>query len=405
MNKELINWITKGRQEDAIALGDWYYINGHTASALNWYLRGAEFEDNEKTYYCLCRIGMCLSSQGNRTFYAKTAYMHAINLYPNRGEAYHLLSKTFEWTKEWQESYVWADLGINTGATEGMSGLEWLGIDGLRFQKAVAGWWLNRIDESLEIMLNLERNSVLPLEHQNAIKRNIKTMTDSWVYVDFYKGSQYEKIRNPFPGLESVKANYSQCYQDLFVLTALNGKKGGKYLEVGSADPFYYSNTALLETEFHWDGISLEIKPEEVRKFREKRKNKCIEGDALKTNWEAVMDEANWGRDWDYLQLDCEPPINTYLILLDIPFHKYRFRTITFEHDHYTDESSGIREKSRRYLTAMGYELIVSNVSPDEKSPFEDWWVHPELVDREIIDKIRMNGEIIHAKKWIFNDM
>ena len=405
MNNELTNWINRGTADDAITLADWYYIKGHTASALNFYMKGAELGNSEQTYYSLCRIAMCLNLQGNRTFYSKTALMHAINHSPKRPEAYHLLSKVYEWTNEWQDSYTWANIGLQCDNIQPISGIEWLGKDGLKFQKGVAAWWMNRIDESLDIMLDLDRMSDLPLLHKQSIKGNIKTMTDSWVYVDFYKGSQYEKVRNPFPGMETIKANYSQCYQDLFVLTALNGKRNGLYLEVGSADPFYYSNTALLETEWNWDGISIEIKPEEVHKFKSKRKNLCIQSDALKTDWETILSEYSDERDWDYLQLDCEPPINTYLILLDIPFHKWRFRTITFEHDHYTDQTSGIREKSRRYLKAMGYELVVSNISPDENSPFEDWWVHPELVDREIIDKIKSISEINHAKKWILNDM
>ena len=34
--------------------------------------------------------------------------------------------------------------------------------------------------------------------------------------------------------------------QDMFVLTVLNGKTNGTYLEIGSGDPFIGSNTALL---------------------------------------------------------------------------------------------------------------------------------------------------------------
>lgn len=404
MNKELTNWIERGEQDDAIALADWYFIKGHTASALNFYIRAAEFGDNLQTYYALCRIAMCLNKQGNRLFYSKNALMHAIQLYPQRPEAYHLLSKVFEWTKEWQDSYTWASIGLNYCDVECIKGIEWIGKGGLLFQKAVAGWWMNRIDESLTIFLDLDKNWDLPIEHKKSCKENIKFMTDSWVYVDFYSQSNYDKVRYKFPGLENIKSNHSQCYQDLFVLTALDGKREGTYLEIGSADPFYYSNTALLETEFNWKGVSLEIKESEVQKFKKARKNECIQADALKTDWLALMDSKDWGTDWDYLQLDCEPPMNTYLILLDIPFHKYRFRTITFEHDYYTDETKSFRDKSRRYLEAMGYQLVVANISPDDKSPFEDWWVHPDLVDKDIIDKIRNISEINHAKEWIFNN-
>ena len=37
----------------------------------------------------------------------------------------------------------------------------------------------------------------------------------------------------------------------------------------------------------------------------------------------------------------------------------------------------------------MGYELVIGNVSPMENCSFEDWWVHPDLVDRKLIDQIK----------------
>jgi hypothetical protein len=40
-------------------------------------------------------------------------------------------------------------------------------------------------------------------------------------------------------------------------------------------------------------------------------------------------------------------------------------------------------------LQSLGYELVVSDVSPEGGSSFEDWYVHPELVDREIIEVMK----------------
>ena len=49
----------------------------------------------------------------------------------------------------------------------------------------------------------------------------------------------------------NIKANHSQAYQDLFVLTMLSGKKNGRYLEIGGNHPSEFNNTYLLETEFN----------------------------------------------------------------------------------------------------------------------------------------------------------
>ena len=45
----------------------------------------------------------------------------------------------------------------------------------------------------------------------------------------------------------------------------------------------------------------------------------------------------------DYLQLDCDPPVITYKILLKIPFDKVKFGVITYEHDHYNDITNSYR--------------------------------------------------------------
>ena len=62
---------------------------------------------------------------------------------------------------------------------------------------------------------------------------------------------------------------------------------------------------------------------------------------------------------------------------------------ITYEHDHYVDVTKECRRKSREYLQSKGYVLAVSDVSPDGKSNFEDWWVHPDLVDPELLKKMQ----------------
>ena len=44
-------------------------------------------------------------------------------------------------------------------------------------------------------------------------------------------------LKHRFSGYTKVFQNYSQAYQDLFVLSMLNGKRNGKYVEIGSNDP------------------------------------------------------------------------------------------------------------------------------------------------------------------------
>jgi hypothetical protein len=86
-----------------------------------------------------------------------------------------------------------------------------------------------------------------------------------------------------------------------------------------------------------------------------------------------------------------------------IPFDKFKFAVITYEHDHYIDISKAFREKSRVFLSSRGYELVVNDVSPDGTSNFEDWWVHPDLVNKEALVAMRANdGKIKKIHNYFF---
>jgi hypothetical protein len=134
------------------------------------------------------------------------------------------------------------------------------------------------------------------------------------------------------------------------------------------------------------------------------RKNPIYTQDATKIDYNKFLSELNLGTDIDYLQLDCDPPSVTYDILTKIPFDKYRFAVITFEHDYYADITKSYRDKSREFLFSKGYILIASNIAPDSTSSFEDWWVHPELISKDIINiMIDNGGNVKNAQEYMLN--
>ena len=44
------------------------------------------------------------------------------------------------------------------------------------------------------------------------------------------------KLIHSFSGQTKILENYSQAYQDLFVLSMLDGKTNGRYVEIGAYD-------------------------------------------------------------------------------------------------------------------------------------------------------------------------
>jgi hypothetical protein len=377
-------------------LGLWYDINGHTASAVSFYLRCAEYGyryDPDLAYESLLRLADCLKRQGRRIYTERGVYMSAISLLPNRPEAYFFLSQHYERQKEWSESYAMACIAyVNRGNDKKTyTHIGYVGEWGALFQKAVSSWWIGQFETSKKLFYELADRWGEDIDdyYKSSVINNINFLKLYNHPHLKYTPDQKNNLKYEFKGVETIKQNYSQVYQDLFVLTMLDGKRNGTYVEIGAGDAFYGSNTALLDIEFGWTGVSIEYDTHYTHNFRKTRGGVLINNDATKINYSELFKLNNFPTNIDYLQLDCDPPETTYNTLLRIPFDEYKFAVITYEHDYYTDMSKPYRDMSREYLLSKGYELVVNNVAPDKLCSFEDWWVHPHLVDRGIIDKMK----------------
>jgi hypothetical protein len=199
-----------------------------------------------------------------------------------------------------------------------------------------------------------------------------------------------EKLKINFNGYQDIEANYSQAYQDLFVLTILNGKKGGVYIEIGGSDPIQINNTYLLEKKFGWKGLSFEWDSSLVDKYNSTRSNKCLCVDATKVDYTKEFMENNLPKQIDYLQVDIEPATQTLQALKQLDLNIYRFTVITFETDAYANDGMIIKE-SREIFKHYGYQLVASNVKY-QRNVFEDWYVDPTIVSAETWQKFICNN-------------
>lgn len=170
-------------------------------------------------------------------------------------------------------------------------------------------------------------------------------------------------------------------YQDFFVLSMLNKKRGGTYLEIGGAHPIIDSNTYLLESSFGWTGVSVEWSGDLNSLWPEFRNNACICADATLIDYDLLIQKHISTNHIDYLQLDIDPPYNTFKALLKINFFKYSFSIITYEHDVYNNGEFE-RQASRKIIESFGYKRVVSDVIHGDIC-FEDWYINPNYIGRE----------------------
>jgi hypothetical protein len=230
-------------------------------------------------------------------------------------------------------------------------------------------------------------------------------MIDELIFPECSRYFQHniESLKYKFPGIEKIKNNYSQAFQDMFVLTMLNGKTGGTYVEIGGDHGIIISNTYLLEEEFGWSGVAFEIEEDRAKGYNELRNNECICTDALAVNFSEVFSGKGFSDQIDYLQLDIDPASQTLKCLKNIPLDEYRFSVITFETDIYRD-GADIAEESRKIFLDHGYELIAKNVS-NRGVPFEDWYVDPTVVDLDLIKQFKNDSQLnIDCDKILFGE-
>ena len=414
MNDALYNYaLDTENPETNFALALEYKNIRQTAAAISYFLRAADrTEDLNLAYECLLHMAFCFNLQKNRDYTVRGLYQQSIAILPKRPEAYFLYARYLEWITQYAEAYTICNIALSTAdfdVDQLTTDIEYPGKYGIIFEKAVCSYWWGKGMESRRLFHQLadEYWEIMDEKHRNMTEYNITRLgsgPESQAFT-YYDKNDHSNLRFKFKNSGNIERNYSQVYQDMFILSMLDGKKNGTYVEVGGGSPFSGNNTAILETNYNWSRVSLELNKQFVEEYKKTRKNSILQADALTINYKKLFAEHFTTKEIDYLQLDVEPAKNTFEVLLSIPFDEYKFAVITYEHDYYVDVTKSYREKSRRYLTLLGYELIVNDISPDGISNFEDWWVHPDLVDPEIIKVMKdTTDETKKAKTYMLSN-
>ena len=202
----------------------------------------------------------------------------------------------------------------------------------------------------------------------------------------------------------SLRASPSQLGQDLFALRQAGWKRDGFFVEFGATDGHTLSNSWLLETQFGWRGILAEPARGWHRKLAESGRTAAVEHDCvwdktgetltfhetpfreLSTAGEYVasdfhergeaeryevatislndlLEKHGAPRDMDFLSIDTEG--SELRILRSLDFNRWRFATITCEHN-FTED----REAIRTLLASKGYTRAMEDLSR-----WDDWYV------------------------------
>jgi hypothetical protein len=150
-----------------------------------------------------------------------------------------------------------------------------------------------------------------------------------------------------------------------FALRLSGDKDNGTYVEIGSSHWLEGNHTYMLEKEFGWRGVGIEIESHYVYKYNENRSNPCIQADAKTFNWDKYFEENNFPNQIDHLSIDIDN--GNFLSLINMPLSRYRFSTIVIENLDHFDTSSRIKinDEIKSVLLRYNYTLIGSGFTDD----------------------------------------
>jgi hypothetical protein len=176
-----------------------------------------------------------------------------------------------------------------------------------------------------------------------------------------------------------------QAAQDKFVLTVLDFKKNGYYVEIGSNHPIRINNTYQLEKVHGWKGIMVEYDASFLASYKAIRPNSIhVMQDATTIDYTSLFRDSPVPTAIDYLQIDLEVNNGSTLRVLqkldEEVMDTHTFAVVTFEHDIYRSNYLDTREASRAIFKKRGYVCVFEDID-NEGYAFEDWYVHPSLVD------------------------
>ncbi len=205
--------------------------------------------------------------------------------------------------------------------------------------------------------------------------------------------------------------HFAQLDQDAWIESLFPKGYKGYFVDIGAATGKHISNSYHLEVNLGWNGICVEPNPKSFADLKVVRKcpsfnlaiaertgtaKFTLKGEMSQIVFENDADNydifgggpskdiidvevitpsellrrANAPKVIDYLSMDTEG--NERYILSVFPFHEYKVKAVTVEHNAHRQGNSR-KNSIKAYLTAAGFVIARENVEG-----FEDWYVNPE---------------------------
>lgn len=169
-----------GHAESNFDMGYEYEKIGQTAAAIGFYLSCADkTEKDDLAYECLIRMSLCYKTQGGRAAHEENSLLMAVELLPDRPEAYHALAMYYESQTSWKQSLSYAQMGMAHTSDDNSPLYTDVGYPGrfaMEFQKAVAMWWVGRFNEARAIFRKLLQDPDMTDSYTELVEWNLSQL-------------------------------------------------------------------------------------------------------------------------------------------------------------------------------------------------------------------------------------
>ena len=367
------------------------------SGAHSFYLRAADmspgktFEEKWLQYKCMILSAFIYERNENRNQSVQGLLKIAIATLPNRPEAYYFMAKLKKDQEDYREGLMYAQIGlqfVGEGSTDNDVGYP--GDNALSLLYARCKWKTDGRDDSKNLAFDLKFKNKLNKKDEKTA--DVLLAEHGYPSTLAYDPELYGYYKFKFNGMEDIETNYSRHFQDMFVLSVLDGKRDGTFIEIGSGHPELFNNTLLLEKDFGWRGLNIDSSERFAHIFSRSRKTNMIHADAAGTDYNQVFKQQCLEQHVDFLRINCE--FASIEALKNMPFDKHEFGIIQFPHNA-TRWGPQFRDESRNILSKIGHIQLVPHVAVDGTQNYEDWWVHPMHANRK--QNMKSSGKINFA--------
>lgn len=201
---------------------------------------------------------------------------------------------------------------------------------------------------------------------------------------------------------------YSLGGQDKWVLETLNYKSNGFFVDLGSGNGIYYSNTYTLENEYQWAGICVEINQDKFNELQNNRSSTnincvvynyegtCLIGDDGKitdtsgttvscNTFNNIIMNSGYNGIIDYVSVNVGG--NELDVIKSIDFESNQIVLMSIQHNHYKVEHKNV-DPIFYHMLENGFERLVIGAvgeNPSDyvkyKEPYEDWYYNKKYLN------------------------